>query len=254
MRNNNCLTILTIWILSFIHCVSLKAFYSYDEDWKKQNDLGNRYEGRKSIEVGAPAIQLIAFYRYQEKFDNDDTLKVKFYILNSSAIYLTAQELEIREFYWMEAKPKQWKPGWNEFSPWPVKDVLGKLDIPPDNLGVLVRLDDNDGSGQISPVILYCQSLPSKITKYKAYFRPSIALSGGIYEIYKGCNEKKEIIERGLIGVQSAGVPFLIIFELKNDWKGLVKFRILVHLKNRITPKPSREYCFYHIPVVNTSK
>jgi len=274
MKIKVCFIILSVCALLLFHCNNTpgdsstpqnktltpgkKEVNSEDKDtWKTQNDRGNRYEGIKGIEVSAPPIQLIAFFIYKEEYKWDDILKVRFYLRNPSDVQLTAQELTTVEFYWMEAKPQNWEQGWNEFSPWPVKDVLAELNINPDNLGVLVRLDKNYGSGLVSPVILCCQSSqstqrPSNIVQYKAYFRPGISLSGGFFEVYKE-RGNGEIIRKEPIGSQVPPGPFPIVFELNSNWQGWVRLRIVVHPKDEKTPGPSREYDFYHLPIVSSS-
>ena len=262
MKIKICLIILGVCTLLLSHCSKCGKGDSGDissqdgtlSPWEKENDRGNRFEGIKGIEVSAPPIQLIAFFSYKEEYGCDDILKVKFYLRNPSNVQLIAQELRTVEFYWMKAKPQKWKSGWNEFSPWPVKDVLADLNIPLDNLGVLLRMGNNYGSGQVSPVILYCQSSPrpSNIVRYKAYFRPGISLTGGFYEIYRE-HGSGEIIRKEQIGSQIPPTPFFIKFELNNDWQGWVRLRIVIYPEDGATPSPSREYDFYHISIINSS-
>ena len=260
MRIKICLIILAVVALLLIHCNNdtIEDLSCDDavKTFEEANDYGNRYEGIRGINVSAPPFQLIAFYSYiepKETFTAEDILKVKFYLPGTMVVRLTAQELTINKFYWMEAKPQQWQQGWNEFSPWPAKDVLAKVQIPPHNLGVLARLDNQEGSGKISPVLLYCQSSPTKIVQYKAYFRPGISLSGGFFEVYKESRNHNgwESAMREPIGRQSAGIPFPIMFKLPQDWQGNAKLRMEVYPQDTTSPHPSREYYFYHVPTVN---
>lgn len=237
-------------------CLSTVAICQPDDEWKKQNDRGNRYEGRVSLEIGAPPIELIGFYGFREKFETgtNESLRVRFYLHDTLQVYLCAQEIERKEFYWMEAKPQKWQIGWNEFGPWPSGEVISKLNLPANNIGVLVRSEKVYGSGPVSPAILYYSAPPQTITEYTAYFRPGKALASGRYELYRDCKES-DLIKKGRIGRQSAGVPFVIRFALPEEWEGLVKLRVTVKVKGEITPVPPlREYCFYHSAYYNKTK
>lgn len=245
MRNDIWKTLCVLVISVLILCFSIRVFCQSEVVWKKQNEKENRYEGTKTVEVGLAPIELISFYNFQETFTPDDILQVRFYRHDDVDVYLTARELVTREFYWMEAKPQTWQVGWNEFGPWPVAEVLAKLEVPPDNLGVLIRLEKESGSGAVSPAILYHSSLPTEIEHYTIYFKPGKSLTGGEYEIYKGC-QSREFFEGGRIGRQTAEIPFPIKFSLPESWEGLVMFKITVNVKNKVTPA-SHEYCFYHI-------
>jgi hypothetical protein len=243
-----------LWIiLSLLFCFGSNeiVFGQASENWRRQNEKVNRYEGRISLPASVPPIELISFYSYQESYSYDDILMVGFYLHGDFPVYLTAQEIETQEYYWMEAKPQQWRQGWNEFGPWPVSDVLGELEIPPDNLGVLVRLEKETGSGPISPVILYHSSPPTQINRYTAYFRPGKSISSGRYEIYRGYRDN-ELIKSGMIGRQSAGISFPVKFHLIDEMPGLVKLKITVKIKNESNRvDPSWEFYFYH---VNTAR
>jgi len=257
MRNQIQPTIIVIGISFLILGLSLTAFSQPDKKWKVRNDKDNRYEGSIDKEVASePPIKLISFYSSKEKFNRNSVLKVTFYLKDQLKVYLTAQELENREFYWMEAKRQDWPLGWNVFGPWPVDEVLEDLSISPDNLGILVRLleekiDLEKESGPIAPAILYHSSPPSKIDHYTAYFMPGKPLSGGTYEIHKVC-EGNELLGKGAIGRQSVGIPFPIEFNLPKDWQGPARLKIVVKIKNEVASvPPSYEYCFYHIPVLD---
>ena len=253
MRNQ---TKLMIGIFLFILNLPFEAFCQPDEKWKERNDKGNRYEGKISMKVRRPLIELISFYSFKEEYTQDSILKVRFYLHDNFHVYLVAQELERREYYWMEAKPQKWRIGWNEFGPWPVAQVLGRYEIPAGNLGILIRLFEKEpylegGSGYISPAILYHSSLPSEARDYTAYFMPGKSFSGGSYEIYKGLNGG-ELLVKGLVGRQSARVAFPVKFCLPRNWQGLVRFKIIVNIINEGTS--SHEYYFYHIPIVKNQK
>lgn len=251
MVNRALFLLLTGGILYF-HSSFVEAFCQPTEKWREQNDRGNRYEGTITLEVGAPTLELIALFSFREEYKANDTLKVRFFLPDISFVNLSAQELETRQFYWMETKPQQWKLGWNEFGSWPVSEVLWPLEVPSENLGVLVKMDRSRGSGLVSPAILYHSAAPSEISRYVAYFRSGKSLGGGKYSIFME-TEQNRPISQGSIGRQSIGVPFPVIFSLPNDLKGLVRLKVEVKSRNTVDRIPiTYEYTFYHISAVGS--
>ena len=256
MRDQIQLGILIFGISFLILGLTSNAICQPGKEWKARNDKGNRYEGSIDKEVASESpIKLVSFYSFKEAFNPDSILKVKFYIHDVSRVDLTAQELENKEFYWMEAKRQKWRPGWNEFGPWPVETVLDRLSVPVENLGVLVKLfneqtDLEEESGLIAPAVIYHSSSPSEINFYTAFFVPGKTLSGVKYQIYKGCRGN-EIVDEGPLGRQGMGIPFPVEFQLAKDWQGIARLKIIANIKNDPSLIPStEEYRFYHIPVL----
>jgi len=256
MRDQIQLVILIFGISFLILGLTSNVICQPGKKWKARNDKDNRYEGSISKEVaGKPWIKLISFYSFKEEYNSDSILKVKFYIHDVPRVYLTAQELENKKFYWMEAKRREWGLGWNEFGPWPVETVLERLRVPVENLGVLVKLfkeqiDLGKESGLIAPAVIYHSSPPLEINLYTAFFVPGKTLSGVKYQIYKGC-KGNEIVDEGPLGRQNKGIPFPVKFQLPKDWQGIARLKIIANKKNDPSLIPStEEYCFYHIPVL----
>ena len=118
---------------------AILVFAQADDKWKKQNDRGNRYEGRIGVPVGNPPLELLSFVGSSPSLPvgapPDVVLKIRFFLPDSSFAFISVRELEEEKQYWMEAKQTSWqRQTWNEFTPWPIKDVLLREEIPLSNL------------------------------------------------------------------------------------------------------------------------
>ena len=106
--------------------------------------FANRDEGTNVHPNALQDFTLIAIHRDFQRFKQDATLQVRFFLPQLGGnpgrkVFVEAVELQDSFHYFMQAKSSsQWKDGnWNIFGPWPTKDVIDRLGLQADNLGVL---------------------------------------------------------------------------------------------------------------------
>lgn len=239
------------FLITLILIVTVFQYQAVSQDPHEYKIRGTRMEGRDRKPVSAPGLELLSFVGYKEKIDlaKEVNLKIRFYLLKDTSVYITAKELNIREFYKMKPLQIQWSKGWQEFGPWPTKEVLKPLQLSLNKLGIIGRVRSNDriGSGEIAPLIIYGNQLPEYIRQYTLHFIPNQDLKKVEYKLYMLGEEKP--IKRERIMEQFGGVPFSITIDLTNQDKGLYKLVLDCKYKNRIGG-PQRTYTFYHNPIV----
>lgn len=232
------------------------------EKWKRQNDRGNRYEGRIEIPVGKHDLELLSFVGLREPFTGDVKLRVKFFLPASSSVFIQARELLEQKQYWMGSKPANWRAGvWNEFGPWPTGVVLNREKIPSWNLGVVISLRKGTTGanelppafitgGQLAPAFVYHSTSPASVDKYILHLRPNSTLKKVTYSLYKILdNQEAEVRASSLYGDKIAGEPFKIELKVRGLSEGQMRLVIEGTFKNRIGG-PIREYEFYHKPQI----
>lgn len=229
--------------------VSGEILAGFDQ-WRRNNDRGNRYEGRIEIPVGAPDMELLSFVGCRDPYMGDATLKIRFFLPSIAPVFIHGRELREQKQYWMESKPTNWQPQkWNEFGPWPTRDVLTREGIPWSNLGVVIRLHSaTTNSGELQPAFVYHRKLPPYVEKYTLYLRPNTTLKKVTSSLYtKTDNFKLPWKASSLLGEKIAGEPFLIELDVRDLAEGPVRLEIRGAYKDRIGG-PLRNYTFYHIP------
>jgi len=237
-------------LLGLLLSITLFQKETFLEDPYEYQDHGNRNEGRRAIGIGAPDLELLSFVGYKEEIEPESSvvLKIKFYLQRDSFFYITAKELKVRHFYLMKPNMNQWQKGWQEFAPWPTKDVLRPIRLSIDHLGIVGRLHhDRIGSGEIAPLIIYHSRLPSKLQSYILYLTSKEDLRKLDYKLFKE-DENEPVIQhqiRNLFG----GVPFSINLDLSSFTVGYYKLQLDGRYKNKFGG-PHRSYTFYHNPRV----
>jgi len=241
------LLILTIFAFSI---VELPALVYGQFNYKRRD---NRFEGIKEIKVGSPDLELLSFTGYREKTpsESDVILKLKFYLEAKDSLYITAKELfPPFKYYLMKPTKKDWRSGWQLFSPWPTTEVINPLKIKVENIGVVARKkEDRIGSGQIVPLVFYHSNLVSKINSYELFLRPKETLRRVDYNLYPD-GSRKPVISKSMRTTLISMEPFLIPLDMTNVSTGQYKLMIKCKIKDK-TDGPSRTYTFYHNPVVH---
>jgi hypothetical protein len=220
--------------------------------WRKGNERKNRYEGRIDIPVGKPELELLSFTGYRESFAGDVLLKVRFFLPTASPVFIHGRELREQKQYWMESKPAEWQAGkWNEFYPWPTREVINREGIPSSNLGILVRLKKKTvDCRNVAPAFLYHSTLPASVKTYAIHLRPYSNLKKVTYTLYKIINDQEVKVKTdSLHGNLIAGEPFLIKLEVRGLPENLLRLVIQGVYKNK-SGGPHLEYKFYHKPQI----
>lgn len=231
---------------------SCREILAQSAHWKRANDRGNRYEGRIEIPIGKPELELLSFTGLLEPFSKDVTLRVRFFLPLDSSVSIEGRELIEQTQYWMASKPAPWQAGrWNEFGPWPTREVLDREAIPSRNLGVVIRLrSEVTASPEILPAFVYHATAPTTVSKYALYLRPNVDLQKMSYSLYRIVNDREaEVHVSSLVGDKVAGEPLLIELPVPDLAEGRMRLVIRGLYKNR-AGGPMSEYTFYHVPQI----
>ncbi len=241
------------------------------EGWDKTNeriDWENRCEGIKKLPVNTPSLDLRSFYIGENMVpfpqppeDANARLKVRFFLPALKAgtaqetACLQAQEIRANKGYVMQAKQKQWSSGqWQEFFPWPLRDVLTREGITDTKLGLVIQCDEpcNEDPKCIIPALPYFSDRPKCVTSYTFYFTSVAELDQVSFSLFSDDAEKKPLKEQPRIpgGPFSPGLPFrLHLGGVETIHAGPVRLQV--------TGKPrgggkdiERTYRFYHTPEI----
>lgn len=208
----------------------------------------NRMEGMRGVQTGGAGIELLSFVAFREPLDvsSAPVLKIRFFLPSAGNVYIKAVELRRHGSSHYQMKPLQvaWMAGWQEFAPWPTKDVLKPEEIPLSELGIVARLGkDRAGSGHLAPIILCAGKCPQHVRHYVLDLRPAATLSKIDYQITHV--DSGRVVAVNHIENVAANAPFKIKFDLTNELAG--EYRLLIKAKEwGKTKGPSRQYVFYH--------
>ncbi|MEM6805875.1 MAG: hypothetical protein AAF696_31045 [Bacteroidota bacterium] len=172
-------------LMAVITC--LPAQIIKDSIWLEDNDRGNRFEGAYKQKIANPSLELVSFYAGFESygFGMDQKLKIAFNSPKSASFLIKAEEIETKQFYWMQNKETKLDSGWNEFSPWPVDLVLKDMDIEKRNLGIIVKSRQQDSRIYL-PAYIY-HSTGAEEPKFLALiFRLGASIIGGKLDLFAG--------------------------------------------------------------------
>jgi hypothetical protein len=219
----------------------------------------NRYEGLRDLQyAGEAKLRLLSFIAYYEpvRLADQPVLKVRFFLPRTGSVFITAVELrrQGRSHYQMRPARTDWNAGWQEFSPWPTADVLVPLQISPDNLGVVARLDSEQdgGSGAIAPVIVYAGRYPQVAARYVAQFLPPSTLAKVDYDLINV--DAGTRVASGRLCEETPGqskpcvagnTPFEIAVDLSGQPSGNYRLVIDTRVYDHASG-PSQQYFFWH--------
>jgi hypothetical protein len=140
-------------------------------------NFANRVEGRNVHPNALQDFTLIAIHRDFQLFKQDSALRVRFFIPRSAAnadrkVFVEAVELQDSFHYFMQAKTSStWKDGnWNVFEPWPTKDVIDRLGLLAENLGVLAGYRAGNDRPVYLPVDVYVNEGRTAVPTYTFHF------------------------------------------------------------------------------------
>ncbi len=137
-------------------------------------DFDNRREGQLPAYNGKFDFLCLGIHRTFQKFDRNAKLYVRFPMPDGATnLFVNAAELLAAKDYVMEAKKTKLGPV-ATFGPWPTSDVIDKLGIQWNNLGVLAGFTLN-GEKVFSPVDVG-QTLGSARSLYTVHFRLGVSI------------------------------------------------------------------------------
>lgn len=217
-----------------------------DDNWRRHNDRGNRYEGLIPVRTGKPDLDVLSFAGYSEPFEGDVVLKVKFFYPGQGRLSLIAREIDDQNQYWMEAKPWKLSPGdWNEFRPWPTRDVIRSEGIESGNLGVLIRLDGE----RFLPAFTYHTVAPDGGGRYVVHMVASQTLSRLTLTLAaaEGGSAKGQT-KTWLMGRQSLDTPFPVRLDARGFTEGFLRLSVEMKPADGRQKSPPLALVFYHKP------
>jgi hypothetical protein len=152
-------------------CVALLALMTAlwaSDSIEGMKPFDNRVEGTAVELHGDEDITLLGIHRSFEQFPKNSILQVQFYLPNtatpSAKVFVEAREIVDTKHYLMQSKRSSWDEGsWNNFTPWPTKDVIDPLGLDPANIAVLAGYRDGHHPAVYLPVNVMAQ--PSQPTK-----------------------------------------------------------------------------------------
>ena len=251
------------------------------ESWKKKNDHGSRYEGagfqRNVTTFGLNLISLLAVTtpdtRTAIDVSRDDEIVVDFSSHVSGPYLLTARELDLYEYYWMEPKERPVAlEGPNTFRDVWKTNVLRELKsqgsrISTKGLGVRIWFKTEADVEHVAPAIMRAAGSPRPQTTgtYQARFLPDVTFDRVSFSVRAGCqlNTGNVFPGGGSIGRQRARTSFPVDFSVPRDYSGMVMLEITTTRfasanmpsaggEKQPDPDPTIEkswYCFTQPPV-----
>jgi len=136
----------------------------------------NRFEGTNVHPNALQDFTLIAIHRHFQLFKKNTGLRVRFFLPAVAAndekkVFIEGVELQDSFHYFMQAKTSAWKnDNWNVFGPWPTKDVIDRLGLLSDNLGVLAGYRVGNDRPVYLPVDVYVAEGRPAVQTYTFHF------------------------------------------------------------------------------------
>lgn len=230
--------ILLAWYLILPSC-------GQDPLQSRQFDRGNRFEGATPAAAGDFVLEVVSLTAYVEPFGLNSILKVSFFLPSGETqAQVHAQELNVRTGYFMNSKqtmPSHWRSGaWNEFSPWPTRDVIDIKGISQTNLGVLVELAPKDGLRRFTPGFVCSNQCAATATTYRMMLRPGarvtkieFRISSANREVLTGAIPVADTLDR-------SPVPFVI--DAAQLPVGDLRVRLVAKIKNHADLEPPIDF------------
>lgn len=194
-------------------------------------DFGNRLEGT-TIQLNAlNDFTFVALHRHFEHFAKGANLKVRFFLPRLSTgdnkVFLEALELQDSFHYFMTAKKVDWKQGAsNVFHPWPTSDVIDRLDIAADNLGVRASYQVGKRTRVYLPVDVYSSNVQSQEQGYMFYYVTAQDLQSVDITVMDS-NDKAVSIAKPNLNCNKKRNPNCIIFPAGNTFNFSLDFSAL---------------------------
>lgn len=223
----------------------------------------NRVEGTNVHSNALQDFTLIAIHRNFQLFKQDATLRVGFFLpplasgINKK-IFVEAVELQDSFHYFMQAKSSStWKDeNWNVFGPWPTKDVIDRLGLRAENLGVLAGYRAGNDRPVYLPVDVYVNDVQSSTRSYTFHFITgqdlqsldvSVANAGGVVTNVVKPQLKCRKTYNPNCKLFAAGSAGAFPLDMSSLPAGEYHVKLLGHVPGSLTPT-SLDIVLYHHP------
>lgn len=245
-------------------CITLfiSAAVVWSTDFKEgMRSFDNRLEGTAVEPHGDEDITLLGVHGGFEHFTQGSNLSVRFYLPKLvsqdknalNRVFVEAREIVDTKHYSMRSKQLNWHEAeWNDFSPWPTKDVIDPLGLDPGNIAVLAGYRDTSRPPIYLPVyVLAGASKPAK-SPYTFYFETSWDLhsiekfvtdpSGRTSHL---TTEECRIFPNCVLYSAASSHAFEV--EMSAQPEGIYDIRLVGHVPNN-SLKPTLHFLIYHYP------
>lgn len=222
------------------------------DEWFKQNDRGNRFEGSYSQKVSNPSVNLVSLTASTAKYTlgQGQQLQVRFYNPGVTEYDLHAEELNVTQFYWMQEKNKSSAKGWQQFAGWQVDMMLKRLSIDARNLGVLVRLGERGGRKFSPAYVSLAGETAAAPRNFIAQLRLGRAAADGNFKVYKGeSRSKASLLFEQKISAKASGTTFPIVIAADKLGAEASWFTVEVNFREKGSLDPfTYSFSFYRQP------
>jgi hypothetical protein len=172
---------LQLTLLFLLTCLLTFPLNSWAENHLTYQNRGSYYEGIKPKPVSGYDIKLISVLAdYRESTTSfPEELKIQFYLLEDTDVYIIVRELDYQQFYWLDkvTHAASWSEGFGNTFTWSTGLVLQDLDDSMNmyDLGVLTCLGQSTPSSieHIAPAIFFHTSPPATVTGYWFTLKPN---------------------------------------------------------------------------------
>lgn len=245
MKHLACALLVFVLSISFAR-TQVKSISPRSKAWLKQNDQGEYYEGTYTRQVRNPVINLVSLVSIYEPFDQNKTQQysVRYFSPDQGEFLLKAEELEVNENYWMQAKDTEVEKGWNQLNGWSTRN-LNKYLINPLNLGIIVK-SEKEGILKVLPVQAYTDEVEKESDNYTAQFQLGRFISRGKYALYTGFGTENTPLYQGRLKSKSGGKPFPVLIPRRIlGATGWYTFKITIYESGSMNAH-TYQFSFYH--------
>lgn len=248
----------------YLTCIGL-ALYSihcFGQDDLDLTEFDNRFEGSTTELIsGSANLKLLSLITQFEDFEwnKNDTLNIEFYLDDIKPVNILVQQRKGNVIYRMKSKDFPTLKGRNIFDPWPIDDMLSKLELTSEHLAVTVT----DSLEQLYyPATVFISKDSIEINKYLFHFLPGRSLTRIKFIMYKGLYKDIEIDASTQIyfrdlrrRTKPGGEPFQLEIDkgeidITPEWEGWITLQMKAK-DNENYSNVEAIFFFYHSPDFN---
>jgi len=152
-----------------------------DAQWLSRNNHGNRYEGFIDRNNGLATYRVIDLLGESSKtpLGDPDDLHVLYFVPPNGGVrqFRVHERVDETQYLMMPINAPNSPNQWNLFEHWPVREVIVPHHVRPENLGVLIHLNDTLIPDLLAPAFLYGSTRPYTFDHYAlhVYIEPSLS-------------------------------------------------------------------------------